>query len=153
MVISAVAGDKIQEYGNIYKGVETRKTTELSVTVEAEKQTVTADNVSKEEDLVTKRKEITEKLKNDREIKLYSMIVMILYYVGFTLTKEQATPGQQILNLRTIRFDGQRITFFNALARIGLLFTFNILTPVCLFTKNNLAIHDFLSKTMVIEIK
>jgi uncharacterized RDD family membrane protein YckC len=150
-MISIVASDELAEYyRKIYKNNKIETTTEISlvITEDGKQETTVEEKEDKIED-----GEIIKKLSNDSKIKFFTFLIIFSYFVIFTLTKQQATPGQRLFNLMTVRMDGGKIVFNDVLNRICLLFIFNILSFVCLFTKNNITIHDYLSKTMVIEIK
>jgi len=45
----------------------------------------------------------------------------LLYYAGFECSKKQGTWGKQVMNLRVADKNGKRVSFWRALARIGLM--------------------------------
>jgi hypothetical protein len=153
-IVSIIANDKLQEYNELSQKKRTEITTEIDIEVAVDgKRAVTASKEEEDKEIEEKQKEIIRNLAESKEVKFCIFFVTIGYYMGFTLSRQQATPGQRLLNLMTVRFDGKRMTFTDTLNRVSLLFIFNILAVVCLFTRDNLAVHDYLSKTMVIEIK
>jgi hypothetical protein len=152
-----VADDQLQEYKKLLKNSRMETIREINLTLTGnERQDISLDEESDEErnkKNEDKQKEIIRNLATSRKVRFCSLFIMFSYYIFFMITKQQATPGQRFFNLMTVRFDGKKMNLMDVVNRICLLLIFNILAFVCLFTKNNLAIHDYLSKTMVIEIK
>jgi uncharacterized RDD family membrane protein YckC len=52
---------------------------------------------------------------------IVAVVLMLLYYAGFEGSKKQATWGKQVMYLRVAGKDGKRVSFWRALARVGLM--------------------------------
>ncbi len=85
----------------------------------------------------------------------YLILIWALYY-GFTESSQyQATVGKQIMGLKVTNYNGEKISFMNAVGRF--LGQFISLIPLCIgffmigWTTKKQGIHDYLAKCLVIR--
>ena len=78
-----------------------------------------------------------------------------LYFAGLESSKWQATLGKQILKLRVVDLNGNRVSFWRASARyfgkIISRMTFMVGFLMILFTRKKQALHDKIAATLVIS--
>jgi hypothetical protein len=164
VAVSIIAREKIIEYNELQE-IKKREPMEIvlgvddtgeddskesEITDEEEKASLKRELV---EDVEKKQKEILYKTATNKTVKNIVLLIVFAYHLLFALSKQQATPGQRMFSLMTVRFDGGKITFIDALNRVTLLLLLNVLAALCVFSKKKLTIYDYLSKTTVIEIK
>ena len=78
-------------------------------------------------------------------------IIVPFLYFGYFWTKSGQTPGMKVWNIKVISQLGSNISWTQALIRfISAGFGFSLLW--ILFDKNNLALHDHLSRSRIIKI-
>ncbi|MGE5415543.1 MAG: RDD family protein [Acidobacteriota bacterium] len=58
------------------------------------------------------------------QIGLVMIVIQMIYYVGFEGSFQQATPGKKLLKIKVTDMQGQRVSYWRALARI---FAFTVL--------------------------
>lgn len=85
-----------------------------------------------------------------------SMLLYWIYFASFESSQSGATPGKRAMNLRVVDEDGLRISFAMALLRyVGKFvsaFPLMLGFIMAIFTRRHQALHDFIAKTMVIEV-
>lgn len=85
-------------------------------------------------------------------IPIISTFVTLFYFAFFEGFSNQATPGKQLMKLKVVTVTGAPVGFGNALLRsIVFEFLFLIDVIVALCTTNNLAMHDKMTNTFVID--
>ncbi|MDR2760522.1 MAG: RDD family protein [Rickettsiales bacterium] len=144
---------QIREYAKIE--MENREKKQISEAIK------TAEDKEKSEKKIGNWKEIlaerAAKIKATPKIKILFLFVTystnFIYFFYFLSSKAQATPGQRIFNLMTVKVDGQRMTPADSSKRTVLFIVLSALAVLCIFSKNNIAVYDHLSKTRVIKIK
>jgi uncharacterized RDD family membrane protein YckC len=95
--------------------------------------------------------------KTQRNLNFIFLFVSMVYSVYFVSSKKQGTPGKQLLKIMVIDKKCGRMSVLNSFIRYvaqritNLLFFIGYL-PI-LFTKEKVALHDFLANTRVVYIK
>ncbi len=86
---------------------------------------------------------------------IVSPVLMILYFSYFESSEKQASLGKQVMGLKVVSLDGQRISFMNAVGRNA---SRIISGMVCLigyimaaFTEKKQALHDMIASTLVVN--
>lgn len=81
-------------------------------------------------------------------------LIAWFYFAGMESSRFQATVGKKILGMKVTDLNGQRISFWRATARYFGRMLSRILLMIgfitILFTKKKQAIHDMITKTVVI---
>jgi len=84
-----------------------------------------------------------------------STLVQWLYYAHMESSKMQGTVGKFLLGIKVTDLNGSRISFVHASARYFAkfisLFTFGIGYLMVLFTEKKQALHDIISKCLVVK--
>lgn len=88
------------------------------------------------------------------EMKSLAGIIPLFYYAFFENSNKQATLGKMALGIKVVDLNGNRITFFSAIARtlcksISALFMFGFIMAA--FTDKKQAFHDIAAGTFVVE--
>jgi hypothetical protein len=140
------------------KKIDTDKTTPTTKNTDTAKTTSSPENPPEStpkdyDSLVKEQREITKKIVNNKKIRFSLILITFVYHLLFFMTEASATLGQRIFNLMTVRFDGGKMSVEDSIKRVCLLLLFNIFAVFCIFSKKRFTIYDYLSKTMVIEVK
>ena len=82
-------------------------------------------------------------------------ILGFFYFVLYESSKQQATPGKQIVGIRVVKTDGNKMSFWNSLVRTlskslsSLIIFIGWLMP--LWTDRKQALHDMIANTAVVK--
>lgn len=94
-------------------------------------------------------------ISNEYILGIVFYVIFILYFSIQESSYHQATIGKRILNLQVYTLNEERPSLFLAIwrnvARIINTFTFCLGYLPIIFTKNHQGLHDFVSKTVVVE--
>lgn len=85
-------------------------------------------------------------------IPVIALFVTLFYFALFEGLSNQATPGKQLMNLKVVTVTGAPVGVGTALLRaivFEFLFLVDIIVALC--TENNLAMHDSMTNTFVID--
>lgn len=81
-------------------------------------------------------------------------ILLWFYFAFFQSSKYQATPGMMILSMQIVAYDGKKISFWRASARFLASYLSWMICGIgylmIAFTPRKQALHDYISKTLVI---
>lgn len=83
------------------------------------------------------------------------LITYCSYFIGFEISKLQATPGKLLFGIKVTDIENQKIGFFRAASRLfgkflsGFLLGLGFL--ICDFTAKKQALHDILANTLVVR--
>ncbi len=87
---------------------------------------------------------------------IISYLTPLLYYVFFTCSRYQATPGKMLFSLKVTDLEGQKLTLFRSLIRHAAnyysAFIFGIGYLMVAFTKRSQGLHDKIARTYVIHV-
>ena len=95
-------------------------------------------------------------INNEYILGIVFYIIFILYFSIQESSYQQATIGKRILNLQVYTMDEERpsliLAIWRNVARIINTFTFCLGYLPIIFTKYHQGLHDFVSKTVVVEV-
>lgn len=110
-------------------------------------------DITKTIDTITQQKEnLLAKIYKDKTLNYLILFTNLLYFIIFIIIPKQATIGQQIVGLIVININGTKLNIFEAINRTCLFSILKILSILVFFSKKNITIYDFFSKTRVIEL-
>ena len=111
------------------------------------------ENKNDNEDFIKTFANVKSAMMGSSKIQLFMVFFDCIYYMLFLLSSKQATIGQQLFGLMTIRKDGERLNFNDALNRTCLYYILKLTAFTIFFSKRQETLYDYLSKTQVIEIQ
>ncbi len=88
-------------------------------------------------------------------IYIVSPIIVILYFAYFESSEKQATIGKNVMGIKVVSLDGQRISFMNAIGRnagrilSGMVCAIGYIMAA--FTEKKQALHDMIASTLVVN--
>ena len=87
---------------------------------------------------------------------LVNVVLIFLYAPLMESSRRQATVGKMVMGLQVRTVDMDRVSFLRAfmrnLAEVLCVLTLTLGYLVCLFTKRRQALHDLLTKTVVVLV-
>ena len=81
------------------------------------------------------------------------MVILFFNYFAISWVRAGQTIGMKAWGLKVIQFDGQNITYMQAIIRFFLAIPSLFLFFFPLFNKKRLFLHDYISKTYLVKIK
>ena len=111
------------------------------------------ENKNDNEDFIKTFASVKSAMMSNNKIQLFIVFFDCIYYILFFLSSKQATIGQQLFGLMTIRNDGEKLNFNDALNRTCLYYILKLTAFTIFFSKKQETLYDYLSKTQVIEIQ
>ena len=88
-------------------------------------------------------------------ITIITMIIYWIYFAAMESSKKQATLGKQILKIKVVDMNGNRISFGKATGRhFGKIISFSIMLIgffMASFTPKKQALHDIIAQCLVIK--
>jgi len=88
-------------------------------------------------------------------ISIINFIVGFAYFAYYESSAKQATIGKQVMDIKVVDMDGQRLSFGKALLRVVLkivsMIPLGIGFLLPFFTKQKQALHDLIGKTLVVK--
>jgi uncharacterized RDD family membrane protein YckC len=87
---------------------------------------------------------------------LISIVLFLGYFTIMEASEKQGTFGKQIMKIKVVNQNGERLTMGesimrNVLGRIINIFTCSIGYIIIFFTKDNQGLHDMVAKTYVVD--
>lgn len=97
--------------------------------------------------------DMTSLLEENGWVSILAMLLFALYYILFTASRWQATPGKRLMGIYVAKADGDRIGYGRSLWRF-ISYTFSGITLyigylMVAFTRQKRGLHDFIAGTVV----